>query len=331
MRIAVVGCGFQGAIHASSVNALPNAHLAVCCDDDASRAESVADAHGAAAWATDWNSVFDDETVDGVVIATPSHNHAELAVAAAMAGKDILLEKPMATTIEDCLEIERAVTRSGVRMLIGFKFRYAPAVVAAKTQIPEPTVLHAHTLYDATQTTSGWVDDRSLSGGRLMSSLVHSVDLLRHLSGSEPTRVTAEGASLVVRDQADPDTAVATIRFANGAIASLVHGTAGASPLLSTWSFQTAAAGINATISDHGRRLSLRVDGVNQADFVDDVEDPFATGMVPLMAAFADRSTTGAATPGPRDGTISVVVCRLIEKAIATGESQEVVIPGSPT
>lgn len=331
MRTAVIGCGFQGSIHAASVAQNTEASLVVCCDEDPDRAFSVAQSTGADNWSTDWETVISDSRVEAVVIATPTYNHAQLAISAAGAGKHVLLEKPMATSVEDCLRIEKAVADSGVRMLIGFKFRFAPAVREAKEAVPRPTVMNAHTLYDASQPTSDWVNDRSLSGGRLMSSLVHSVDLLRYLSGSEAIRVTAEGGILAATNTSGPHNAVATIRFANGSIASVLHGTAGSSPLLSTWSFQLAAKGRNATVFDHARRMKSRHDGINSIEFVDPVEDPFATGMQQLMDCFVTAARDGTPdSPGPRDGTMSVLICRLIEEAITTGEPQEV-LPPEPT
>lgn len=295
-------------------------------------ARSLAAAFGVDRWADDTTSILEDPGIDAVVIATTTHSHAPLAIAAARHGKHILLEKPMAVSVEECLAVEQAVRAAGVTLMVGFKFRFAPAVVAAKHAVPEPIVLTAHTLYDAEQTAAtGWVNDRSLSGGRLMSSLVHSIDLLRFLSGSEPIRVGAEGGNLAIDGLGEPDNAVATILFENGSIGSIVHGTAGRSGLMSTWSFQSAGRGVNATVFDHGRRMRLHdVSADQQRDLVDPVEDAFAAGMEPLMRAFADSVRSGRPTPpDARDGTISVIVSRLIERSIATGRTQEVDLAAS--
>ena len=281
---------------------------------------------GVSEMSNDWEAVLSRSDIDAVVIATTTSTHAQLAIVAAKAGKHVLVEKPMATSLEECMEIEEAVRDAGTIMMVGFKFRFAPAVVAAKEAVAAPIVLTAHTLYDLDQSTTGWINDRSLSGGRLMSTLVHSVDLLRFLAGSEPVRVAAEGGALAIEGITEPDNAVATILFESGAIASVVHGTAGKSPVLSTWSFQSAGRGVNATVFDHGRRVQVHRSGVSGVEeYVDPTDDPFATGMRPLIDAFADSVAGGIPTaPGPRDGTIAVLVSRLIETAIATGENQQI-------
>ena len=115
-------------------------------------------------------------------------------------------------------------------------------------------------------------------------------------------------------------------------IASLVHGTAGKSGLLSVWSFQSAGRGVNATVFDHGRRLILSDNSVSEpVHFIDDVDDPFAVGMDQLVDRFARAMLDGDhPSPGPKDGTISVVVSRLIERAMLTGQTHQVEVFESP-
>ncbi|NNF63251.1 MAG: hypothetical protein HKN07_03255 [Acidimicrobiia bacterium] len=152
------------------------------------------------------------------------------------------------------------------------------------------------------------------------------MDLLRFLSGEEVVRVFAEGAALTGESAGEPDTATATLRFTNGAIGSIVHGTAGASGLVSTWSFQTAAAGVNATIHDHGRRLILHRVGENDSTVVDPTNEPFEAGTAPLLEALiAAIEGEDVDVPRPRDGTLSLLVSRCVEQSIATG--QPVAVP----
>ena len=320
LGVAVVGCGFQGGIHARNVANSSRADLVACIDLDEDRASHLASTAGARRSSGRLTDVWEDHDVDLVVIATTTHTHHGLAIEAARHGKHMLLEKPMAMTVDQCLEIERACDDAGVVAVLGYKFRFTEAVIAAREAVPTPRVLVAQTLYDpAPAGATAWVNDRALSGGRLVSSLVHSVDLLRFLSGDEIVRVSAEGASVTGRSD-EPDTATATVLFGNGAVGSIVHGTAGASGLLSTWSFQAADSGTNATIHDHGRRLRLHRDGETDITVVDPCIDPFEAGTAPLFDAAVDAVTGHEVdVPGPRDGTLSLLVSRCIEEAIATG------------
>lgn len=329
LGVAVIGCGFQGRIHAENVAESGAAELRACVDVDRDRAALLAADTGASRWTDSLDEVWSDPQVQAVVVATTTHTHHALGLQAAKHGKHLLLEKPMALTVDECLDIERACEDAGVTLVLGYKFRFTAATVAARDVVPVPRVLIAQTLYDpAPRGASSWVNDRAMSGGRLVSSLVHSVDLLRHLSGAEVVRVYAEGRAGGESGTAEPDTAVATLVFDNGAIGSIVHGTAAASGLVSTWSFQVAGAGVNATIHDHGRRLVVHRAGDEQADttLVDPTADPFRAGTAPLLEAFvAAVRGERVATPGGRDGTLSLLISRCIEEAIASGTP--VVVP----
>lgn len=324
--VAVVGCGFQGGIHAQNVAASPDAELLWCVDVDRPRAEELAKRLGARA-SDDVTDVWRDPRVDVVVIATITHTHRELAFAAARHGKHLLLEKPMAISVDDCLAIEDACEKAQVVAFIGYKFRFTNAVQAAREAVPSPRVLIAETLYDThPAATHPWVDDRSLSGGRLVSSLVHSVDLLRHLARDEIAEVHAVGATAAGRPSIDPDTAIASVRFVRGAIGSIVHGTAATSSLLSIWSFQIADDRSNATISDHGRRLDLHRYGFEDESMVDTSVEPFEAGTRELLESLL-TTIDGAPMdyPGPRDGTMALLVSRCVEQSMETG--QAVTIP----
>jgi predicted dehydrogenase len=327
LGVAVVGCGFQGGIHARNVAASPKARLLVCADVDAGRAAALATETGTARFTDRLSEVWEDPEIDLVVVATTTNTHHELALEAARHGKHMLLEKPMAVTVDECLEIERACAEANVVAVLGYKFRFTEAVVAARTAVPRPRVLLAQTLYDpAPAGANTWVNDRAASGGRLVSSLVHAVDLLRFLSGDEVVRVFAEPALVTEQALGEPDTTVATLLFRGGAIASLVHGTAGASGLVSTWSFQAADAGVNATIHDHGRRLVVHRPGADDTTVVDPCPEPFEAGTAPLLDALLAAATEeGEDVPGPRDGTMSLLIARCIEEAMATG--QPVTVP----
>lgn len=327
LGVAVLGCGFQGTIHARNVADSPRADLVACVDIDKERAVRLAETAGAGLASDRLSDVLEAREVDVVVIATTTDTHHGLAIEAARHGKHMLLEKPMALTVDECLEVERACDDAGVVAVMGYKFRFTDAVVAAREAVPHPRVLMAQTLYDpAPQGANTWVNDRAKSGGRLVSALVHSVDLLRFLSGDEIVRVFAEGVSVTGQTVGDPDTATATLSFRNGAIGSIVHGTAGASGLVSTWSFQAADVGVNATIHDHGRRLTLHRSGETDTTVVDPVEDPFEAGTAALFEGLA-AAVAGepVRVPGPRDGTLSLLVSRCVEEAIATG--QPVTVP----
>jgi phthalate 4,5-cis-dihydrodiol dehydrogenase len=102
--IGILGAGHFGAAHSRAIAATPGARLAAVCAESTELAESFAAKHGGRPYG-DWQLLLDDPSVDAVVIATPHHLHSEMAVAAAGAGKHILLEKPMTQTASECSAI----------------------------------------------------------------------------------------------------------------------------------------------------------------------------------------------------------------------------------
>ena len=345
----------MGEIHARNIVASEGAELVCCCDIDLARAAQLAEETGAHHSTSDPAAVMSDGAVDTVVIATPHHNHAELAMAAAECGKHILLEKPMAMNVEECLAIEQAVDRAGVCLMLGFKFRFAPAVLAAKEAVPHPILVIGQCLYDADDQASGWAHDPAQSGGPLIGTLVHVVDLIRFVSGSEPVRVYADGCNRRARveepqlsssDRAAhgeaspgpvpaeprlparaPDNAVATLTLDNGVIASIVLGASATSGLLSKWCLQVVGTHANATIYDHVCRMRLHHIGERSdpPDLVDRMANSHEVGTAALLAEFMAAIRQGRpASPGPRDGTLSVLICRQLERSIETGRPEPI-------
>lgn len=129
----VIGAGTWGELHARTYASTPGAHLAALCDVDRERAVWLRDTlQSEAAVYTDIAALLADPTVQAVSIALPDFLHREAAVAAAQAGKHILLEKPLATTEADALAILTAVEAAGVRLMVDFHNRWSPPFCALK-------------------------------------------------------------------------------------------------------------------------------------------------------------------------------------------------------
>jgi predicted dehydrogenase len=331
-RVGLIGCGFQGEHWANCLDDSAQFTLAACCDADLGRARDLAGRGGTAIVTSDWRDLTTRSDLDAVIIATTTHTHAEIALESARSGKHILLEKPMAITLGDCLTIEQAAAEHGVVLMVGFKFRFAPALVAARAAVAEPLVLITQTIYDADEPVAGWVADPAKSGGWLVTGLVHVVDAMRYLSGSDVTRVCAAGGALAFPAFGIADTAVASVSFANGAVGSIAYGLAGRSGVLGTWAFQTIGVGVNATVSEHGTALSVHQAGA-AADIhtTDPVSDPFEVGMRDLLDEFANAMVCGQARQATaRDGTYALAGALAIVEAIRTGRPVEIAEPRLP-
>ncbi len=122
----VIGVGTWGELHARVYSNTPGACLAAVCDRDSQRARQVAEACGAERVYQDYQELLADETVEAVSIVLPDFLHREAAVAAAAAGKHILVEKPLATTEEDGRAIIDAAEKAGVTLFVDFHNRWNP-------------------------------------------------------------------------------------------------------------------------------------------------------------------------------------------------------------
>src|SRR5262250_1723847 len=173
---------------------------------DQHRAESFAHKHGARAAYSQLGDLLKDSRVDGVFVASPNALHAEHVVQAAEAGKHVLCEKPMATTIADAVRMVQACRRAGVTLGVAFNLRQHPAYIRARDLVAAG-VLGRVVLVQAqwafgvrgrdgspprTPLTQWW-DTPELIGGAstMMGTGVHSVDLLRFVLGAEVDEITA--------------------------------------------------------------------------------------------------------------------------------------------
>ena len=131
--IAVVGTGYWGPGLARNLEALPEAELRHLVDLNEQRAQAVRDRLGsAAATHADFDRALSDPGVDGVVIATPGHTHFPLARQALLAGKHVFVEKPLATTLEHCRELEALSAERNLKVMVGHIFRFNAAATQVK-------------------------------------------------------------------------------------------------------------------------------------------------------------------------------------------------------
>ena len=197
MRLGILGAGAVGAKHAGAAASV-GVEVVRVVDRHIDRAAAIADDFGAAS-SDDPRTLWDDPTVDAVVIGVPNCFHRPLALEAMRAGKDVLLEKPMALTAVECDELCEAAEESGRVLQIGYAYRFT-AVGAGSKGLVESGVLgevyhakaHLH-LRRGVPGLGGWFTTKAMSGGGALLDLgVHLVDLGLHLLG-QPTAVAVSG------------------------------------------------------------------------------------------------------------------------------------------
>jgi predicted dehydrogenase len=233
INVAIVGCGYIGARHATNLMRLPGAAVVAFVDQELDRARQLRETLGAddAVATSDVQVALHDPGTHAVVIATHHDSHPSLAVAAARAGKHVFVEKPLAMTNEACREIEAAVQESGVQLVMGFQTRHAPLVRRARAWVPNPRILFGQVIAGRWDDAS-WAQRPETGGGNVLSQGVHGFDLLAHAAGAAPLVIHAVGGT-ITHDPASTDvidTVMATIRFANGVVGTAAIGDFGPSP-----------------------------------------------------------------------------------------------------
>jgi predicted dehydrogenase len=147
LRVAMIGHAFMGAAHSQAWRSAPRffdlplaPEMAVVCGTDPARTEAAAERLGWAEAVTDWRKVVVREDIDLVDICTPGDTHAKIALAALEAGKHVLCEKPLANTVEEAEAMTaaaEAVAPSGVKAMVGFTYRRAPAIGLARQLVEQ--------------------------------------------------------------------------------------------------------------------------------------------------------------------------------------------------
>ena len=225
LNIAVIGAGRIGQVHARTIASHPGAVLALIADPFGDAAEKLAAVHGAR-HTTDIDSVFTDDSIDAVIIGSPTPLHIPHLLAAAKAGKAVLCEKPMAISEDECRDMIEAAERAAVKLQIGFMRRFDAGHVHAKRLVEDGAigeVVAVKSLTHGPSVPHPWMYDLKASNGPLAEVSSHDIDAIRWLSGSEVVDLQAFAGNYRCPDARAEfpdfyDTVMVNARFANGAL-----------------------------------------------------------------------------------------------------------------
>ena len=207
IKVGVIGVGAFGREHARVYSEVPGSHLVAVCDIDESRGRPVAERYGA-----EFTSNYRDllGQVEAVSLTVPTESHQAIACELLAAGVAVLVEKPIARTLEEADQIIDAARRSGAVLQVGHLERFNPAVMAAARIVTVPRFFEAHRLSVFTP--------RSLDIDVVMDLMVHDIDVVLSFVDSEVSEVRAAGVPILT---SRVDIANARIEFANGCVANL--------------------------------------------------------------------------------------------------------------
>jgi UDP-N-acetyl-2-amino-2-deoxyglucuronate dehydrogenase len=230
---AIIGCGMIAKFHARAISELKGSKLIACHNRSLSKAEAFSKEFGGKAY-DDLEKMLADPSIDIVTICTPSGAHLEPGVAAARAGKHVLVEKPLEVTTARCDRLIAACEKAGVRLGTIFPSRFHRSAIAIKQAVDNQRFgqvslaaayvkwFRTQAYYDSGKWRGTWKLD---GGGALMNQAIHSVDLLLWLMG--PVKSVAAMTALRAHERIEvEDAANAILEFESGALGTIEATTA---------------------------------------------------------------------------------------------------------
>lgn len=215
IKAAVIGVGSMGWNHARVYNELESVDLVAVADVDGKVIERAARVYGAKAY-TDYREMLDHEALDVVSIAVPTQIHHETALAALQRGCHILVEKPIASTIEEGREMVAFAANRGLKLAVGHIERFNPAIIELKRRLKRG---EAGRIFQVHARRLGPFPVRVRDVGVVIDLATHDLDIMRYLLDSEVKRIYAETEQEIHTDHEDLLTGL--LRFENGAIGLL--------------------------------------------------------------------------------------------------------------
>jgi len=346
----IVGCGMIANFHVKAINDIRGTKVVAAYDRVPAAVERFAEQTGCRAYQS-LDDMLADDKVDIVVIGTPSGAHMEPGIAAARAGKHVIVEKPLEITLKRCDKLIAECEKNGVVLSTIFPSRFHRSAIEMKRAVDQGrfgrlTVGDAYVkwfrsqeYYDSGAWRGTWELD---GGGALMNQAIHSVDLLSWLMG--PVRqIRAQTAMLAHERIAVEDIAVATLEFENGALGVIeastavypgllkrieIHGTKGSAVMeeedIKIWDFAKKRA----------RDAAIMKELSGKTDTGGGASDPAAIGHHGHTAQLKDviaaiRKDTSPAIDGP-EGRRAVEIILGIYKAAETGRAVTLPLKSDP-
>ena len=232
----IIGCGMISDFHSAAISDIKNGKLVAVSSRKAENSQRLVDRYSIQAY-SDYNEMLNRDDIDIVCVCTPSGAHMEPAVAAAEAGKHVIIEKPLEITLERCDDIIESCEKANVRLCAIFNSRFSDASQLVKDTVSsgrlgQLTLGDAYVKWYRSQDyydSGDWRGTMELDGGgALMNQSIHAIDFLQYVMG--PVESIQAFTDTLAHKRIDvEDVAVAALRFKNGAL-GVVEGTTAVYP-----------------------------------------------------------------------------------------------------
>ena len=329
VTFGIIGAGRIGKLHADNLlSRVDGARLKAITDPFLD--EDWAASRNIPLTGKDHRILLDDPEIDAILIGSPSAEHAQQMIECAEAGKHIFCEKPIALDPEIIRNALAEVDKSGVKLQVGFNRRFDPNFSAVQHQVASGALGDPHiiriTSRDPAPPPAEYVAG---SGGMFLDMTIHDFDMARFLSSSEVTEVHAYGAVLVdpeIGKAGDIDTAVISLKFANGALGIIEN----SRKAVYGYDQRVEVFGAKGTaMADNNTPTSMVV--LNESGTIRDKPlyfflERYKTAFVAEMQSFVDAIREDKPTlVSGKDGLVPVLIAMAAKESLKTGKPVQVV------
>ncbi len=226
IRVGVIGTGRIGKLHIEHLaQDIPEADLVALCSLDRPSMDSLADQFNVPQTIDDYTKLLADPQIDAVLITSATNTHVEISQAAAKAGKHIFCEKPIALDLKEIDETLAIVEKAGVKFQVGFQRRFDASFMRVRETVASGKIGEPHIMRITSRDPGPPpIEYIKVSGGIFLDMTIHDFDMARYLIGDEVIEIYATGDVRVapeIGEAGDIDTAVITLQFKNGVIATI--------------------------------------------------------------------------------------------------------------
>lgn len=226
LKIGLIGAGRIGQLHARHLTSrIPSADLLMVADVSVNAANQCANRFAIPSYVQDYHALLDQPGIEAVLICSSTDTHAHIIEEAAQAGKHIFCEKPIALNLPAIDQALQAVAQANVKLQVGFNRRFDANFLRVRQAIINGEIGSPHQFHIVSRDpVPPPIEYIRVSGGLFLDMAIHDFDMVRFLLASEAAELSAIGSVLcdpAIEDAGDVDTAVTTLRYANGIIGTI--------------------------------------------------------------------------------------------------------------
>ncbi len=225
VKVGIIGAGRIGKVHAESITmSVKNAEVVAIADPFMNEAtENWAKGLGIKKISKDHHTIINDPEIDAVLICSSTNTHADIAIEAIKAHKNVFCEKPISQDLAKIKEVMEALKGTAIKFQVGFNRRFDHNFEAVKNAVKAGKIGDVHVVKITSRDPDApSLDYVKVSGGIFLDMTIHDFDMVRYLSGSDVEEIYVNGTCLVnpaIKECGDIDTAVITMKLKNGALA----------------------------------------------------------------------------------------------------------------